>query len=113
TRETLNLEIVREIIEIESVRAVRVLEEGIGYVQLTEFSDHTGAQFHRALESLVRQGATSLVIDLRNNPGGVLDAAVEVAEPFFRRGELIVYTHGRNAADREEFRASVDAEPIS
>jgi carboxyl-terminal processing protease len=52
------------------------------------------------------------VLDLRNNPGGLLDAAVEVAEPFFKKGELIVYTQGRKAADREEFRAEADGEPL-
>lgn len=113
TQQTLNLTIVREIIKVESVRGVRVLEDGIGYVQLTEFSDHTGEQFVRALESLFRRGIHSLIIDLRNNPGGLLDAAVSVTEPFFRKGELIVYTRGRKPEDREDFRAEMSAEPIA
>jgi carboxyl-terminal processing protease len=113
TQDTLNLTLVREIIKIESVRAVRVMEDGIGYVQLTEFSDHTAEQFRRALENLLRQGINSLIIDLRNNPGGLLDAAVEVVEPFFRKKELIVYTKGRKPTDREEFRAESDGTPIS
>jgi carboxyl-terminal processing protease len=113
TQETLNLTVVREIIKVESVRSVRVLEGGIGYVQLTEFSDHTAEQFRRALQSLIRQGANSLIIDLRNNPGGLLDAAVEVVEPFFRKKELIVYTKGRKPSDREEFRSEADGAPIS
>ena len=113
TQETMNLTLVREIIKIESVRSARVLEEGIGYVQLTEFSDHTAEQFRRALENLLKQGINSLIIDLRNNPGGLLDAAVEVVEPFFRKKELIVYTKGRKPTDREEFRAEADGAPIS
>lgn len=113
TKGTLNLTLVREIIKVESVRGVQVLPDGIGYVQLTEFSDHTAAQFRRALENLLRRGITSLVIDLRNNPGGLLDAAVEVAEPFFRKKELIVYTKGRKAADREEFRAESDIPAVT
>jgi len=113
TQETLNLTLVREIIKIESVRAAHVIEEGIGYVQLTEFSDHTADQFRRALEGLLKQGIHSLIIDLRNNPGGLLDAAVEVVEPFFRKKELIVYTKGRKPTDREEFRAESDGPPIS
>jgi carboxyl-terminal processing protease len=113
TQESLNLTVVREIIKIESVRLVRVLEDGIGYVQLTEFSDHTAEQFRRALQNLVRQGVNSLIIDLRNNPGGLLDAAVEVVEPFFRRKELIVYTKGRKPSDREEFRSEADSAPIT
>jgi carboxyl-terminal processing protease len=113
TQETLNLTLVREIIKIESVRSVQVIEGGIGYVQLTEFSDHTAEQFRRALQSLLKQGINSLIIDLRNNPGGLLDAAVEVVEPFFRKKELIVYTKGRKPSDREEFRAESDGQPIA
>lgn len=113
TQETLNLTLVREIIRIDSVRGVHVLEDGIGYVQLTEFSDHTAEQFRRALDTLLKAGINSLVIDLRNNPGGLLDAAVEVVEPFFRKRELIVYTKGRKASDREEFRAESDGPPIA
>jgi len=113
TRESLSLTLVREIIKIESVRNTRVMDDGVGYVQLTEFSDHTGEQFFRALEQLLNQGITSLIIDLRNNPGGLLGAAVDVADPFFRKDELIVYTQGRKPADREEFRAEGDREPIT
>jgi carboxyl-terminal processing protease len=113
TQETLNFDLVREVIKIESVRGVRVLEDGIGYVQLTEFSDHTAAQFRRALDNLLRQGVHSLVVDLRNNPGGLLDAAVDVVEPFFRKKELIVYTRGRKPGDREEFRAKTDGPTVS
>jgi carboxyl-terminal processing protease len=112
-QEKLTLTLVREIIKIESVRGVRVLDDGVGYVQLTEFSDHTAEQFRRALDTLLGQGATSLVLDLRNNPGGVLEAAVEVAEPFFKKGELIVYTQGRKSEDREDFRSELKAPPIA
>ena len=112
TQDTLNLTLVREIIKIESVRSAQVLEDGIGYVQLTEFSDHTAEQFRRALQNMLKQGMTSLIIDLRNNPGGLLDAAVKVVEPFFRKKELIVYTKGRKPSDREDFRAESDGQPI-
>jgi carboxyl-terminal processing protease len=102
----------REVIKLESVRGVRVLPDRTGYILLTEFSDHTGKEFSRALDSLVEQGIESLVLDLRNNPGGLLEAAVEVAEPFFRKGELIVYTRGRKPADSEELKAELDGEPL-
>lgn len=112
-QQTMTLTLVREIIKIESVRNVRILEDGIGYVQLTEFSDHTGEQFRRALDTLAAQGATSLIIDLRNNPGGVLDAAVAVAEPFFKKGELIVYTKGRKPEDREDLKSEFEGTPVT
>ena len=80
---------------------------------MSEFSEHTGEQFGKALEQLLQSGATSLVIDMRNNPGGLLDAAVEVAEPFFKKGELIVYTQGRKPSDREDYRAEADGTPVT
>jgi len=109
---TLDLSLVRELIKFASVRDVHVLPGHIGYIQLTEFSDHTGDEFVTALDRLLKEGIDSLVIDLRNNPGGLLDAAVEVAEPFFKHGELIVYTQGRKAADREEYRAESVGVPL-
>lgn len=104
--------ITRETIRQDSVPDARVLDGDIGYIQVTEFSDHTGEQFIDALNTLLKQGIDALVIDLRNNPGGLLDAAVEVAEPFFRKGELVVYTQGRTASDREDYRAETDQEPL-
>ena len=112
TRQVLNLRIVREIIKVDSVTDVRVLDGGIGYLQITEFSEHTGEQFDAALNSLFKRNIGALVVDLRNNPGGLLDSAVDVAEPFFRKGELIVYTQGRKAADREDYRAEADGDPV-
>ena len=112
-QKSFNLTLVREVIKVDSVRDVRVIGDGVGYVQLTEFSEHTGEQFGKALDQLLRDGAHSLIIDLRNNPGGLLDAAVEVAEPFFKKGELIVYTQGRKASDREEYHSELEGEPIA
>ena len=112
TGKTIDLTLEREIIKLESVRDVHVLGEHTGYIQLTEFSDHTGEEFDNALNRLLKEGIDSLVIDLRNNPGGLLDAAVDVAEPFFKKGELIVYTQGRKASDREEYRAGADGDPL-
>lgn len=112
TGRMLNLTLVREMIKLESVRDVHILDGHTGYIQLTEFSDHTGDEFVNALDALLKQGIDSLILDLRNNPGGLLDAAVDVAEPFFRKGELIVYTRGRKESDREDYRASADGEPV-
>ena len=113
TQRRYDVTLVREVIKTESVRDVHVIDGGVGYVQLTEFSEHTGEQFTRALDGLLRQGVSALVLDLRNNPGGLLDAAVDVAEPFFKKGELIVYTQGRKPADREDYRADTGGTPVA
>jgi len=112
TGRNLDLTLMRELIKLESVRDVHVLPDHTGYIQLTEFSDHTGEEFGKALDGLLKEGIASLIIDLRNNPGGLLDAAVEVAEPFFKKDELIVYTQGRKATDREDYRATADGDPL-
>ncbi len=108
----IDLTLVREVIKTESVRGARVLGGGIGYIQVTEFSDHTGEQFAKALDGLLKQGIESLVLDLRNNPGGLLDSAVEVAELFFKKGETVVYTQGRKAGDREDYRSEIEGPPL-
>lgn len=112
TRKTIELTLVRELIKVDSVRESRLIDQHIGYIQLADFSAHTGDEFLKALNGLLQQGADSLIIDLRNNPGGLLDAAVEVAEPFFRKGELVVYTQGRKPEDREDYLAEMDGEPV-
>jgi carboxyl-terminal processing protease len=109
TNAIIELTLTREIIKVESVRDARMLKTGIGYIQLTQFSERTGAEFGQALKQLRTEGAKALVLDLRNNPGGLLDAAVNVAEPFFKPGELIVYTKGRTADSRQELRAGPSA----
>ena len=88
------LTLVREIIKIASVRH-RILEDGYGYLRIAQFQSGTGGEVERAVEKLTEKGSLSgLVLDLRNNPGGVLQAAVEVSDVFIAEG-LIVYTTGR------------------
>ena len=113
TQKKFDLTLVREVIKVDSVRDVHVLPGGIGYIQLTEFSEHTSEQFDHALDTLLKQGIDSLVIDMRNNPGGLLDSAVDVAEPFFNKGELIVYTQGRKPSDRDDYKAATEGAPLT
>lgn len=107
------VEIVREKIAIDSVREVQMLNDQIGYIHLAEFSARTGEQFLAALDTLLARNAQALILDLRNNPGGLLEAAVEVVEPFFHQDELVVYTQGRAPEDREELRAGMNGEPLA
>ena len=113
TGRRLSLDLVREVIKIVSVRGARLLDATTGYIQIREFSDHTGEQFVDALNQLLKKGIDSLVIDLRNNPGGLLDAAVAVAEPFFKKDELIVYTQGRGHDDRENYLSETEGTPLA
>jgi carboxyl-terminal processing protease len=106
TGETLDKIVTREVIRVESVRDTRMLNPDIGYVRLLQFAERTGAEFVTALETLEKQGMRALILDLRDNPGGLLNVAVEVAEPFFDAGELVVYTQGRDPESREDITAA-------
>lgn len=105
TSEVKEKKITRKIIQVESVRNARLLDDGIGYLQITQFGERTGDEFLAALESLEEEGMRGLILDLRNNPGGLLTASVEVARPFFDQDELVVYTQGRDETSRQEIRA--------
>ena len=88
------LVLIREIIQVVSVRQ-RFLEDGYGYLRIAQFQSKTGAEVEKAIEKLYENGRLSgLVIDLRNNPGGVLQSAVDVSDIFISEG-LLVYTSGR------------------
>jgi carboxyl-terminal processing protease len=105
TRQTLDFPLKRARIRLESVRNATLHPGGLGYLQVTQFSERTGQEFRTALAGLEQQGLRGLVIDLRNNPGGLVDAAIDVCNEFFDKGELIVYTQGRTPESRENFNA--------
>ena len=86
--------IVREQIRIHSVRE-QELETGIEYIKLRQFQEQTATDLEGALEKAQKNGMKALVLDLRNNPGGLLTSAVEVTEKFIDDGKLVVYTEGR------------------
>lgn len=103
----LKITITRDVIKVKSVRS-RSLEGGFGYVRISQFQSHTGENLAEAIESLKKENDGTLkgmVLDLRNNPGGVLNAAVEVSDAFLDTG-LIVYTEGRIADSAMKFNAT-------
>ena len=103
----LKIAIKRAIIRVKSVKA-KMLDEQFGYVRITSFQSKTGESLITELERLqdeAKDGLKGLVLDLRNNPGGVLSAAVEVSDAFLTKG-LIVYTEGRDKSSRLKFSAT-------
>ena len=105
----LKITLTRDIIKVKSVKS-KMLEKGYGYVRISSFQSGTGESLKEALASLKKENGDNikgLVLDLRNNPGGVLNAAVEVSDAFIKSG-LIVYTEGRIENSEMRFNAAGD-----
>ncbi len=103
----LKITLTRAVIHVKSVKH-KMLEPGYGYVRITQFQSHTGENLRKAIGELRRKsdgGLKGIVLDLRNNPGGVLNEAVAVADAFLTKG-LIVYTKGRVPEAKLEFKAT-------
>ena len=104
--EWLEQTILRDRIKVSSVPYAYIIEPGTGYVRITRFTETTGQGLAAAIQKLRSQGLRRLLLDLRQNGGGLLSQAVEVADQFIDRGELIVYTEGRNPHERQNYRAA-------
>ncbi len=104
-----NLTITRDVIKIRSVKN-KLLEPGYGYLRISSFQSTTGKQLRNAIKTMVNENdgmLKGIVLDLRNNPGGVLNAAVEVSDAFLKDG-LIVFTGGRIKNSEMKFKATPD-----
>ena len=108
-KENRSLQLVRRPVEVQSVAEAKIVEPtlGVGYIQLTGFQKSSTAEMLAAVRSLERQGMRYLVLDLRGNPGGLLDVAVEIADRFIDQG-VIVSTRGRAAGQSNVYRARAD-----
>src|SRR6266704_4282339 len=102
TRAVINVDMVKD---INSKKEFPLGENKIGYVRLVQFGEKTSDDLEVALKKLKSQGMQAMVLDLRWNPGGLLDQAVDVCEKFLPRGELVVTTEGRNAGQNSARKA--------
>lgn len=110
--EVIQLTVKREHIDVKTVKSKMLDGTNIGYVSISQFIETTGIDFNSAFESLINNGAKSLVIDLRNNPGGYLDSAVQVASNFVKSGDNIVYTLDK-AGNQDEYKSKGQQRYIS
>lgn len=112
TKEVKDYELTRAIIRTTSVKDAHILPEDrtggrkIGYIRITQFSEPTAKELVQALEKLESEGMEALILDLRFNPGGLLNSAVDVSGLFLPPNKLVVYTEGRTSGSRQEFRTS-------
>ncbi len=103
--EPLVFSVVREVIPETSVRYAHMLKDGIGYVRISEFNRTTAEELGDKLKVLADEGMVGLILDLRGNPGGVLEQSVEVADFFLKPNQMVVYTKGRTPQSYQEFKA--------
>ncbi len=101
-KDLINYVITRDIIEITSV-SYKILEANIGYVRINEFSEKTTEFLEKGLKDLEKNNIQSLILDLRNNPGGLLGVSVEVCKKFIAEKKLIVYIEGRDKQNVQKF----------
>lgn len=106
-RDQLEFIVVRDKIPVKSVDAAYMIRSGIGYIRIGSFGATTHQEFLESLDNLRSQGMKHLVLDLQENGGGYLKAAVDIANEFLQKGELIVYTEGRKVP-RTEYAADGD-----
>ena len=93
----------RAVIELLSVPFATMVDEGVGYIPLQVFSETSGSEVRGAIERLQAQGMTSLILDLRRNPGGLLEEGVGVADLFLANGDPILETRGRASGQNQNF----------
>jgi len=104
----LSITLVRAIIKVQSVKS-KLLESGYGFIRITQFQEHTGENLATALETIIKQNQgplKGLVLDLRNDPGGLLTGAVGVSAAFLAQDALVVYTEGRTEDAKMRLTAS-------
>jgi len=102
----LDFTIVRDKIDLHSVPYAFMLDEDTGYLRISDFTETTDDELHENLVKLQMEGATQLILDLRDNPGGLLDQAVAVSNKFLEKGSLIVYTRGRTDSSDYDYHAN-------
>lgn len=113
TREIKDFELTRAIIKVPTVKDARILPTGggtkIGYVRITQFNEPTADELAKALDKLEKQGMEALVLDLRYNPGGLLNSAVDVAGQFLPPNTMVAFTEGRTPS--REYRTKKSGVP--
>ncbi len=102
---TKEIKIVREIIIPSTITWTHLKEDNIGYIRMSLFAIKTAEDLDKAIVALKKKGVTAIILDLRNNPGGLLNSAVEVCSRFIKKDKLVVFVEGRNKKSRIDYNA--------
>ncbi len=106
TKDLLSFRIIRDKIPIYSIDAAYKVMDKVGYIKLSRFAASSKKEFDDALQKLMKEGVTDLILDLTGNGGGYIDVAVSLADNFFDKGQLVVYTEGDHSSRRDYLTSS-------
>ncbi len=104
----IDFSLTREDIPVKDVSYFGMLDESIGYIRLTRFSKNSAAEVEKAINSLMGNDLTSIVLDLRDNPGGLLNSAVSILDMFIKKKELLVWTDGKAKQSKKKYYSKSD-----
>ena len=102
----LDFTITRSIIKLKSIKLAKMIDDKIGYVKLIEFQEKTPKELHERLSALTKEGMEALILDLRNNPGGLLDIAYKVSDKFLPKGKVVVSLKGRMPGQNKTYKST-------
>lgn len=106
-KETRDFTIKREVIKIKSVKS-KILDDGIGYIKINQFQEQTSSDLSTNMDKLLQDNITALVLDVRNNPGGLLNSAIDVSSQFLSPGKLVVFIKDKKG-EKIEYRSNKNA----
>jgi carboxyl-terminal processing protease len=106
--ELIDYNLTREDIKVKDISFSGMLNNQTGYIRLTRFSRNSDKEMEKALEDLLDQNMTGLILDLRDNPGGLLNAAVNILDLFIEKGEMLVWTEGKTQKSKRKYQSKYD-----
>ena len=109
-KEPLRFTIERDEIPLFTIKYAFQVQPGVGYIRIDKFSETTGSELDKALQDLGQANMEALILDLRSNPGGALKAAIEVADRFLEKGQLVVTTRSRDKKEAHPFKTERGSE---
>ncbi len=104
----IEFELTREDIKVKDISFSGMLDDQTGYIRLTRFSRNSDREMKKALQDLLNQNMTGLILDLRDNPGGLLNAAVNILDLFIEKGEMLVWTNGKTQKSKRKYKSKAD-----
>ena len=104
----IEFELTREDIKVKDISFSGMLDDQTGYIRLTRFSRNSDREMKKALQDLLNQNMSGLILDLRDNPGGLLNAAVNILDLFIEKGEMLVWTNGKTQKSKRKYKSKSD-----